>query len=190
MTPVLIIVGPSGVGKSSVMSHLRELGVVQLVPTWTTRAPRSYEQGAMADHVFVDDVTFDDRERQGYFMATTSLFGLRYRYGLPHRRHWEDTGGVPVVMLRSMLMPEIVRHFEAFHVYQIEAPRERVAAHMRQRQQEEGDIGTRLELFSREIAAGRQIAQRCFDNDGSPRDTAEAIWRCLREDFSQHECPA
>ena len=123
-------------------------------------------------------------------MATTSLFGLRYRYGLPHRHYWQGSAGLPVIMLRSMLMPEIVRHFQDYQVYQIEAPVARVSAHMQQRQQEEGDIGTRLELFAREIAVGRQVAQRCFDNDGHPCDTADAIWRCLLQDFPMLECLA
>lgn len=189
MKPILIIIGPSGVGKSSVISSLRAKKRVELVPTWTTRRPRSYEHENLADHVFVDADTFVEKEQQGYFMACTSLFGLDYRYGLPDRCFWQGDG-VHVVMLRAMLMEEITRYFSDYRIYQIEAPVQRVREHMLHRKLEEGDIGSRLDGFNKEVVLGRNIADRVIENDGHTEQTAEKIWSYICQDFNLDEVVA
>ena len=66
---VLVVIGPSGVGKSTLFSRLRQEGVVRVVHTWTTRKSRYYEDPVNADHVFTDEAEFTAREQAGFFLT-------------------------------------------------------------------------------------------------------------------------
>src|SRR5215210_1953237 len=91
--PLLVIIGPSGSGKSSATRLLVNRGLVRVHPTWTTRPRRSDEHFGSPEHRFVDDVT---------------LFGLPYRYGLPPIRRSNDLRA-DVVMLRAPLVERFRR---------------------------------------------------------------------------------
>ncbi len=184
MTPkVLVVIGPSGVGKSTLLAPLREEGLVRLVPTWTTRKPRHYEDPATADHVFVDDDAFNAREQAGFFLDTVQLFDLDARYGLPREALEDDGKSIRMLLLRAMLLQKPPRYFPAHIVYQIEAPRERVEAHLRTRIERDGDIGSRLANFDKELQLGRRMAHRVLDNSGTPQDALVQLRAWLREDF-------
>jgi len=190
MSQVLVVIGPSGVGKSTLFAPLRQAGQIRLVPTWTTRKPRHYEDPANADHVFVDEDEFAARERDGFFLETVQLFGLDARYGLPREALEGDDDSIRVLMLRAMLLQRLPRYFPTHVVYQVEAPRARVEAHLRARLARDGDIGSRLANFEDELQLGRRLAHRVIDNSASP-DQAQAQLRAwLREDFARVGKPA
>ncbi len=189
MSTILVVIGPSGVGKSTLFAALRRENLVRLVPTWTTRKARHYESPTDADHVFVDDDEFTARERAGFFLETVQLFGLEARYGLP-REALENGGGIPVLMLRAMLLQRVVRYFPAHIVYQVEAQRTRVEAHLRARIERDGDIGSRLASFDEELAHGRRLAHRIVDNDRAPEDALAQLRDWLRQDFAHDPAAA
>ena len=182
---ILVVVGPSGVGKSTLFAQLRQEGAVRLVPTWTTRKPGHYEDPANADHVFVDDDEFAARERDGFFLETVQLFGLEARYGLPREALEDDGKSIRALMLRAMLLERIARYFPAHLVYQVEAPRERVEAHLRARVARDGDIGSRLVNFQDELDLGRRLAHRIVDNSQTPERAQAQLRAWLREDFAR-----
>lgn len=181
---ILVVIGPSGVGKSTLFAPLRQEGLVRLVPTWTTRKPRHYEQSADADHVFVEEDEFAARERAGYFLDTVQLFGLDARYGLPREAAENDGDSIRVLMLRAMLLQRLPGDFPAHIVYQVEAPRARVEAHLRARAERDGDIGSRLAVFDDELQLGRRLAHRIVDNSEAPEDVLARLRRWLCEDFA------
>ncbi|MBX9399930.1 hypothetical protein K4L06_01295 [Lysobacter sp. BMK333-48F3] len=185
MAKILVVIGPSGVGKSTLFGPLRREGLVQLVPTWTTRKPRHYEDPANADHVFVDDEEFSARERDGFFLETAQLFGLQARYGLPRQALQSDGGRIRVLMMRAMLVQRLSRYFPTHVVYQVEAPRARVEAHLRTRLERDGDIGSRLAGFEDELQMGRPLAQRIVDNSQAPALAQAQLRAWLREDFAE-----
>lgn len=185
MAKILVVIGPSGVGKSTLFGPLRREGLVQLVPTWTTRKPRHYEDPANADHVFVDDEEFSARERDGFFLETAQLFGLQARYGLPRQALHSDGGRIRVLMMRAMLVQRLSRYFPTHVVYQVEAPRARVEAHLRTRLERDGDIGSRLAGFEDELRMGRPLAQRIVDNSQTPALAQAQLRAWLREDFAE-----
>ncbi|MBL8299370.1 MAG: hypothetical protein JNN30_13610 [Rhodanobacteraceae bacterium] len=185
MSKILVVIGPSGVGKSTVFAPLRREGVVRLVPTWTTRKPRRYEDPTDADHVFVDDTAFAEREREGFFLETVQLFGLDARYGLPREALEDDGRSIRVLMLRAMLLQRLPHYFRAHRVYQVEAPRARVEAHLRTRLEQDGDIGSRLTNFDEELHAGRRFAHRVIDNSDTLERVTVQLRAWLREDFAE-----
>jgi len=186
MAKILVVIGPSGVGKSTLFAPLRREGLVQLVPTWTTRKPRHYEDPASADHVFVDDEEFSARERAGFFLETAQLFGLQARYGLPRLALESDGGNIRVLMMRAMLVQRLSRYFPSHIVYQVEAPLARVEAHLRTRLARDGDIGSRLDGFDDELQMGRPLAHRIVDNSRPPAQVQAQLRAWLREDFAEH----
>ena len=184
MSKILVVIGPSGVGKSTLFAPLRQEGAVRLVPTWTTRKPRHYEDPANADHVFVDDAGFDAQEASGAFLETVQLFGLQARYGLP-REALDSDGRIRVLMLRAMLLQKLPRYFPSHVVYQIEAPHARVEAHLQTRVALDGDIGTRLASFEDELQLGRTLAHRIVDNGLPPEQALAQLRAYLHEDFAR-----
>lgn len=96
--PVLVFIGPSGGGKSTVVRTLAREGVLRVHPTWTTRPRRADEAWGSLEHRFLSNPQFDYLCGRGFFVDTVSLFGLPYRYGLPPLRR-TATGPVDTVML-------------------------------------------------------------------------------------------
>lgn len=190
MPKILVVIGPSGVGKSTLFAPLRQEGAVRLVPTWTTRKPRHYEDPANADHVFVDDAEFDAREASGFFLETVQLFGLQARYGLPREALEAGDGSIRVLMLRAMLLQRLPRYFPSHVVYQIEAPHARVEAHLHTRVALDGDIGSRLANFEDELQLGRRLAHRIIDNGVAPEQAQAQLRAFLHEDFARAGNPA
>jgi guanylate kinase len=184
MSKILVVIGPSGVGKSTLFAPLRQEGLVRLVPTWTTRKSRHYEDPAKADHIFIDDDEFTARERAGFFLETVQLFGLEARYGLPREALEDDGCSIRVLMLRAMLLQRLPHYFPAHIVYQIEAPRARVEDHLRARIERDGDIGSRLAGFEDELQLGRRLAHRIVENSETPEQAQTQLRAWLREDFA------
>lgn len=180
---LLVVIGPSGVGKSTVMSRLAAMGLIRVLPTWTTRPGRHYEVTGSSDHVFCSNEAFDEQLRAGYFLDTVSLFGLEHRYGLPRLPKRNEGEPIPVLMLRSMLLARLSQHYSNYIVYQFEAPFERVQAHMALREQHDGPQGTRLLDFERESKLGRSHAHRVIDTAPGVEAAVQQAVEFLERDF-------
>lgn len=182
MRPLLVFVGPSGVGKSTVARRLQASRHIALLPTWTTRPQRSDELVDVAEHKFVTDAEMNSGLASGAILECMSLFNLPYRYGLP-RLEVAKAGPVTVLMARAHLLGQLRRHTEDFIVYQFEANPEVARMRLETRAQDGVEIGSRLELFSREIELGRAAAKRVFCNDGSPYVLARKVVEAFQEDY-------
>lgn len=180
----LIVIGPSGSGKSTIFATLRREGAIDVIPTWTTRAPRRSEHTDNIDHVFCSEAEFNQRVSENFFMETVQPFGLPARYGLPHVSLRQHTERIPVLMARVSVMGLVQLHLSNYVVYQVEAPHERVRVHLQQRALQGGALGSRLDDFSQELALGRHYAHRIVDNAQSLSDTLKAVKRYLVEDFA------
>ncbi len=79
---MLIVCGPSGVGKSTLFGHLlNHRPMCSLSRSTTTRAPRGSEQNGV-EYDFVDVETFKKRIEAGEFAEYADVFGNFY--GTPH----------------------------------------------------------------------------------------------------------
>lgn len=182
---VLIIIGPSASGKSTIVSNLLERNRICLTPTWTTRPRRHNETGDRFDHRFVSDEEFDQRLANGFFYETVTLFDLPYRYGLP-RIDFATVQGIPTIMLRSFLLELAQTHIDDFIVYQIERPYKDVQTHMHERANIDGEIGDRLARYRQERQQGHDHAGRIIVNDGGIDTAIKQFDRFLTADFGAH----
>lgn len=80
--PLLVVLsGPSGVGKDAVLNRLKELGrPYHFTVTATTRPPRSGEQNGV-DYHFVTQAAFDELVRAGGLLEWATVY--RNCYGVP-----------------------------------------------------------------------------------------------------------
>ncbi len=189
---VLVVIGPSASGKSTVVRELARRGRIAVTPSWTTRPRRADEHGDTLEHRFVSEEEFDRLERQRFFLDVVRMFGLPYRYGLPPvdapreglRGPNAVVARVPTVMVRAPLMDLVDRHFPEHVVYQVEDGYDRVRARLQERGVGASELGDRLDGYHREVAAGRVVATRTFQNRGSILDLVDAVEAALAEDFA------
>ena len=78
---MMVVSGPSGVGKDAVLTRLRERQYpVHIVVTATTRAMRPTERDG-ADYIFLDEATFERKVADDGFLEWAMVYGNRY--GVP-----------------------------------------------------------------------------------------------------------
>lgn len=77
---LIVLSGPGGVGKSTIVSELRKLDDFYFSVSATTRLPRVGEQDGIAYH-FVDDARFDEMIQSNEFLEWASFAG--HKYGTP-----------------------------------------------------------------------------------------------------------
>ena len=82
MNPLIILIsGPSGVGKDSVINKLREnCDSISIVVTVTTRMIREGEINGK-DYIFVDQKTFNEMKINNAFLEYANVYGNEY--GVP-----------------------------------------------------------------------------------------------------------
>lgn len=95
--PLVVVSGPSGVGKSTVVARALELDPrIWLSVSATTRAPRSGEQDGR-EYFFVDDAEFDRLVATDGLLEWAAFAG--HRYGTPSAPVRERLArGVPVLL--------------------------------------------------------------------------------------------
>ena len=182
--PVLVFIGPSASGKSSVVRALHDAGLITVHPTWTTRPRRSDETEGSPEHRFVTPEEFDELCAQRFFLDTVALFGLPYRYGLPPV-DVHDSGPIDAVMLRAPLVARFAHVVSHHLVYQIEDGADRTRSRLIARGCPPAELAARIDDNHKEIAAGRQLADRVFVNGGSISDLTDGIASALGADVLQ-----
>jgi guanylate kinase len=179
--PTVVIIGPSGSGKSSVVRGLADRGLVRVHPTWTTRPRRADEQHGSPEHRFVSERAFDDLEASGFFLDTVAMFGLPHRYGLAPVPA-PVPGRIDLVMLRAPLIQRFAAFAPQMLVYQIEDTADRVHQRLLRRDCGREDLVARLADNRREVALGRRIADRVFVNEGRLEALVDSVGGALRGD--------
>ena len=180
---LLVFIGPSGSGKSSVVRSLVDRRVICVHPTWTTRPRRPDESAGSVEHRFVSEPDFLQLRDEGLFLHTVQLFGMPYWYGLPTIEP-NQTGVVDAVMLRAPLVPifasstRIRSSIKSRRRQRLSRRGSRLAATRRK------SCDARLSDNEKERVAGRSIAQRHFRNDEGLDAAVDEVERAVREDFA------
>ncbi len=175
---LLVLIGPSGVGKTSVVRALHRHGVVTVVPTWTTRPPRRGEHLRSIDHRFVDDIEFGRLAADGFFRAIGSHPGERYQYGLPEID--PRTRPLNAVVLRASHVRCVAGPNTL--VYQLCAPARLAEARLRRRGDRIADIDLRMAAHEAELDFGVILARRTFRTDRPLPGVVDDIVAALAED--------
>jgi guanylate kinase len=178
---VFVVTGPSGVGKGTLISALRERHPeVALAVSATTRRPRPGEQNGVAYH-FMTEADFDRGLAAGAFLEHATYAGRRY--GTLREEVERKTRGDASVFLEIELqgarliraaMPESVAIFIA--PPSLEALRERLRA---RGQDDPQGVERRLEIARAELAA-RDEFPIVIVNDDLQRALAELEQTYLR----------
>jgi len=74
---LIVLSGPGGVGKSTVAAQLRATGDYWVSISATTRVPRINEVNGK-DYFFIDDVEFEKRISESYFLEWAQFAGAKY----------------------------------------------------------------------------------------------------------------
>ena len=77
MGHLFVLIGASGVGKTTLANRAQDDGIANRVVTCTTRPPRSHEVPDVDYHFFTQDA-FGERESHGEFVETEGIHGHRY----------------------------------------------------------------------------------------------------------------
>lgn len=180
MSKVFVITGPSGVGKGTMISYLRErMPELELSVSATTRPPRAGESDGR-DYHFLEPGRFHERIDAGDFLEHAEYSGNQYGT-LRSEVERRIAAGAPVVLeievqgarqVRSA-MPEAVLVFIAPPTD--EALRERLIS---RGTDDPAVIERRLEVAERELEAQGDFAHRVV-NDDLERSVSEleAIFR-------------
>lgn len=160
----LVIIGPSGSGKSSVVKILCEQYGYTLMKTVTTR-PRRDEFDT--DHTFISLEEFATRKQSNEFIGILEVFGAKY--GLPRFNEKDKL----VLLLRAPALPELLGRFPQARIVEIDAPLSVLEARLTARQTLDRFDP---EMLTKEMALGASFAQAIFDSSIlSSEEIAQAI---------------
>lgn len=182
---VAVIMGPSGVGKDTLvreMQHLSELPRLHLNDSWTTRQRRRDEPEDL--YHFASEEEYLEAEAKGKFLQTNKkIYGKWYATPFP-RKLPEDTVETFILVAESAL--KVKEYFSDTKIYLIEPPS---LAELRQRLEGRGvysfvDLERREHAADSELRAGRAIADhRIVNETGKQKETARRLHHMIKVDW-------
>jgi guanylate kinase len=181
--PLLVVLsGPSGVGKDSILDELERRGHrFHRVVTCTTRAPRAGEVDGV-DYFFVSDAEFDDLIENDGLLEHAVVYG--HRSGVPRQQVVDALAGGLDVYVRTdvqgaatikRLMPDAVSVFVApTSLAEIE---ERIRA---RNSDDEARIQRRLQTAKSEIVRQVEFQHVIINRPGELEATVDQLELVLR----------
>ncbi len=176
--PLLVVIsGPSGVGKDAVVHHMQELGYpFHFVVTATTRPPRRGERNGI-DYFFLSRQGFEDLMRKGELMEHALVYG-EYK-GIPKEqvRH-ALASGQDVVMRLDVQGAATVRRLapDAILIFLIAGSEDELLGRLRGRKTESPEnLQRRIETLREEMQRIPEFDYVVVNRDGQLDATVEQI---------------
>ena len=166
--PLLVVLsGPSGVGKDAALAKLKELDRPwHFVVTATTRPQRPGEQDGV-DYIFLDNDSFLKMRDDGEFLEFAEVYGRWY--GVPHsqvRKGFE--AGKDVILKVDVQGAETVRKIapEAVFVFMVPGTFEELKRRLSQRMTESStEMELRLRTAQEELGRMDEFDYRVVNHD-------------------------
>ena len=169
----VFVVGPSGVGKDTLLAHARAQLSGEPRISFVRRVVTRQSDAGIEDHDTMSDAAFEDAEARGAFALTWSAHGLRY--GIPQGvDRVVAGGGVAVANGSRAAIPALRSRYLNVVVAEITATPEVLAARLAARGRESREqIGARLKRGARIGAAERPTVT--IANDSRPEVAGELL---------------
>lgn len=182
---LLIISGPSGVGKTTITRAVERSTPGSVFSVSCTTRPKTDADVDGVDYHFVSEETFEQMKARGDFLETAEVFGKKY--GTP--RAWVEEqlarGRLVILEIDVRGAVQVKRRMpEAFGVFILPPSEEELLTRLRNRKREPEDVmQRRFAEAKREIAEARACG--AYDafivNDDLDRAIAEAVSLVDRE---------
>ena len=177
---LIVLVGPSGVGKGSISRRLLLNPVVHRVTTYTTRSPRPGE-AELGQYRFVSRQTFLAKYEAGQILEKVDVYGQGHLYGLPADMMTNTPPGKRVVLAEvdvngkiflDELFPDNVSIF-------LTAPPEELRARIISRAGEEGigeeELRQRMETARQQMQQAGSFDYIVFNEEGRLEETVAQL---------------
>jgi guanylate kinase len=176
MNPIFILVGPSGVGKSTVQDKLLADPVLHLVRaiTTTTRVARPTETEGM-DFFFLSPEDFQKKVNDDGFVEWVETFGRSY--GTSRDELNTKLAQGPVLMITDMRGAHSIKKvFADTHIIFLDAPREDLERRIRERPGTTAeDLERRLKRMDEEKSSAKEADVVIENPDGSLEMTVRKV---------------
>ena len=179
---MMVVSGPSGVGKDAVLTRLRERQYpVHIVVTATTRAMRPTERDGI-DYIFLDEATFERKVADDGFLEWAVVYGNRY--GVPKDQVSDAlASGKDVIIKSDVQGAETMKRLNPEAVFVFVAPpsMEELERRLRDRKSEAtGDLERRLETARQELERLPMFDYVVVNENGAIDEAAEALEAIMR----------
>ena len=176
--PLLVVLsGPSGVGKDAALAKLKELDRPwHFVVTATTRPQRPGEQDGL-DYIFLDNDTFSDMGAREQFLECAEVYGRRY--GVPRSQVQEGfNAGKDVILKVDVQGAETVRKVApgAVSIFMAPGSFDELKQRLSQRMTESSpEMELRLHVARQELQRMNEFDYCVVNNDGRLDQTIRDI---------------
>ena len=179
---MMVVSGPSGVGKDAVLTRLRERRYpVHIVVTATTRAMRPTERDGV-DYIFLDEATFERKVAEDGFLEWAMVYGNRY--GVPKDQVSDAlASGKDVIIKADVQGAETMKRLNPEAVFVFVAPpsMEELERRLRDRRSEPTvDLQRRLETARQELERLPMFDYVVVNENGAIDEAAQALEAIMR----------
>ena len=179
---MMVVSGPSGVGKDAVLTRLRERNYpVHFVVTATTRPMRPTETDGV-DYIFLDRDTFGLMLDEGGFLESAEVYGNRYGVPRDQVRNALESG-MDVIIKIDVQGAQTIKRLNPDGVFVFLAPpsMEELERRLRARESElTVDLERRLDTARHEMELLPMFDYVVVNENGRIDDTAEALEAIMR----------